>query len=176
MMSAGHADSTQAGGIQDLADAWDAMLAAAPQPIAQVQPLTDAQAMDMILAHAVPGKALTEHPLINRARAECDRRGITDEDGLRQVLGYLTHKRFQEESDPWRSMALRVYQTALPVTTIYPNGTIKQHYNFSGAEQALLRTVDAAIAEIAKKYSLENTEYRAALAAAPPPIARAVQS
>jgi hypothetical protein len=100
--------------------------------------------------------AMADHPLINRAYAECNRLGITDEDGLRRVLGYLTQKHFKEESDPWFSMALRVYQTALPVTTIYPDGTIKQHYDFSDAEQELLRTVDAAIADIAKKYHIPS--------------------
>ena len=100
---------------------------------------------------------ITRHPLYYAARAECERRGITDMGDFYRVLGLLSKDQCLREIEPWNRHRATIYNFKSPAYTVAGGKVISSEYQFSESEKESLRIIDEAIAEIFKKYELKGS-------------------
>lgn len=102
--------------------------------------------------------SLGTHPLYWEARAECDRHGIGDPEGLMRVIAALSHRRFMDETEHLRKFKIDRYMMTIPRITRASDGRVTSEYQFSESDKADFAQVDAMIESVRLHYFPETLE------------------
>lgn len=89
------------------------------------------------------------------ARRHCDKYGVEDEEGLRQVMGAMAHKAFLSAIEPFLKMKYQITAHHMPRYVLHIDGRVESiPQELSPEEQKLWGQLDELINAERQRYSL----------------------